>query len=423
MDGRVSYYNVLLYVILGLFTLVYSQQEFANETNAIKRTVTTFTDATTVHLLSFTEQVDLTTEPMYEEWGTPKVMNALPTFEDVDEHLAKSDAVAFLSLFENDVQREVVREQLRSCPLTDLCGFSLNVPMHQGINRVACCLQCSCYFPFCLSDDTCCPDIIPAFYFEDVYRNTSLETQKKKRCTITHAKYDYYFKLYALPMYSTCPRNTDSYLNGKCSDVYTYESSTLADMLPATTMDDGIYRNKYCALCQGVAEDDLQFWSAKLNCLDTVEFSMQSEDEILRQVFKSNTCDITFAVFGTVSLSTCTPTINTCNVTGLWDKYDPVLEFKCHLYYSVYYRKLGYDFQNVFCLQCNGFNVTSTTCLEINKAGGSDSFAFSGLLRLQGLQSLSTLNDKADVSRDSQCISGNQMYDEITVSILWIEGK
>lgn len=184
-------------------------------------------------------------EPEYYELTTLKAMNVIPTFEDVDDYLSRPEAVQFLTRFHSKIHKEMIREQLRSCPFTYLCGFSLNIPAFQQIR--SCCGSCSCDFPSCFDTQTCCPDVIPSSFFDDfnsAYPDALYaEFRNLKRCTLLHAKYDPAFKHYSIHMYATCPEGSDKYLERKCTQLYSYDTvSSMSDMLPVETPVDGIYR-------------------------------------------------------------------------------------------------------------------------------------------------------------------------------------
>lgn len=356
------------------------------------------------------------------EWTTARAVNAIPTFEDMDYYLSQPECIQFLSQFHNEVKRDMIREQLRSCPFTALCGFHLDIPVYDR-SIVPCCQQCTCDYPSCLYQQTCCPDVIPDTFFVDVTPGSEVtappvELQYLKKCTLLHARYNSKFDQYSDFLYSDCPAGVDPTLNEKCTRVYSPETvSSLEDIVPVETPND-IYRNKYCAECRDVPEDEHEFWEPQLNCNHTIDYEiLKTKRGLFDLIFNDNGCDVLFARGLGIPLRICNSIVNVCNVTGLWMEYDPVLERKCHVYTSIYTRHSYYDFQNIFCLQCNGFNVTSTACDDINNSGGTTEYAFSGLLRLESHTSLSeTTGTEPETS--FLCNPNEEIFDTVTVRTL-----
>ena len=75
----------------------------------------------------------------------------------VEELLNRNDTKAFLNGIKNEVQREVITEQLRQCPYSELCTFSFNLSLPAG--NVSACANCSCSNEYS-SIFTMCPDIL-----------------------------------------------------------------------------------------------------------------------------------------------------------------------------------------------------------------------------------------------------------------------
>ena len=65
-----------------------------------------------------------------------------------------------ISNFTNDVQRDIVSNQQRYCPYTDLCTVSSLLSFDKNYFKKPCCNRCSCDRKTCFIYQTCCPEII-----------------------------------------------------------------------------------------------------------------------------------------------------------------------------------------------------------------------------------------------------------------------
>lgn len=375
-----------------------------------------------------------------------RLRRALPLDKaGVDILLQQADTERFLAQFNNS-KREVVETQIRSCPYTDLCGFSFLLKQNDFRQQTSCCKECLCDYPECMANRSCCPDIIPADFFtafestpflnsgsnaNDDLSNSDMwtaGTPKEKidylyeatnnvslQCTLQHAKIiaDIFENQKSCYMYATCPSATDSALKMKCEQTYSFENINGIDDMVPVTVGPNLYRNKHCAECNN-AESDFIPWKVMLTYLDIGKtVAGTNEMSFLQFFFNTNVFDISFAAPDTrYEQPECTTVIDRCNVTGKWSKYDPFLEGKCSLYDniititdSVYYR-----YKNIFCAQCNGEKVGEFIC-EMGQSTEADSYPFSGLLAFSPLKA-----ENQDDNIDSQqCVNPHDIYDHVLV--------
>jgi hypothetical protein len=93
-----------------------------------------------------------------------------------------------------------------------------------------------------------------------------------------------------------------------------------------------------------VARSDWVFWTPELSCSkhDGVQMlTSTSISELIHRVYQNRLCNILFTPPNNVFSQKCdNDVISSCNVTGQWDKYDPLLEAGCAAYTSVYRHEL-----------------------------------------------------------------------------------
>ena len=123
---------------------------------------------------------------------------------------------------------------------------------------------------------------------------------------------------------------------------------TFDSLIPVN--DSGVtYRNRFCALCNNIADwSYLLSWDLEINC-GTI---LQLPDKNLRQTIKEKHCNMNFMPPKSIPVDECKIipyTISECNVTGKWERYDPVIEARCHSFVDPF----NQTYANVFCYLCN----------------------------------------------------------------------
>ncbi|KAH3814955.1 hypothetical protein DPMN_143473 [Dreissena polymorpha] len=129
-------------------------------------------------------------------------------------------------------------------------------------------------------------------------------------------------------------------------------------------------------------ENHLEYLTASMICYHP---PFSEEIDVKRAVFETDNCSIVFVTDPDIPYDlnekSCWTSIDRCNITGRWDKYDSELEDACHKYHSVIrYPMNNLRFQNVFCFLCNGLEVEQFQ----KQCGGLQAkpYSFSGLLKI-----------------------------------------
>ncbi|XP_045197494.2 uncharacterized protein LOC123552138 [Mercenaria mercenaria] len=326
------------------------------------------------------------------------------TPDDVEVYLYRNDTLEFLSTFQPGHQRDVIRNQLKYCPFNRLCGFSFNLPN----SWMTCCQACSCTFPTCVKDKTCCPDILfrHANGFSDTFVTEELpkllEGQKvQKDCIYLYLTKSFLTYKKSAYGYATCPIGTESELHINCTRSYNADVvSELVEAVPVISRETNeLYRNMYCAFCNGLSMYDFERLDAKLMCRVATYFT--TDTDILNAVFVEGKCDIEFSTEH--KLNSCFTSVSGCSVTGTFE------ETVCSTYRSAIYIDEQL-FQNIFCSICNGVLPRSLTC-PLGSMQGARNFAFSGLLKLDKVDAV--LDIRSSNNRDMDKCSEDQLYDKI----------
>lgn len=164
----------------------------------------------------------------------------------------------------------------------------------------------------------------------------------------------------------TCDDNfKDEEIIKKCLDK---DSLDIEVYIPVSSTKGNVYRNYYCAKCNG--ENFSKRWDITTDCVQLYLVS-SLPNNISRLFEMTHDCIITFVPSTWIDQdsSKCEPpavldgqNINGCNLTGSWKQYDPKLESLCltmeHMArYDVLIGGNRTSFKNVFCYMCNT-NVT-----------------------------------------------------------------
>lgn len=334
------------------------------------------------------------------------------TWEYVEDRMNATDTLTFLSLFKSGFQRNLVYQQLRSCPISRLCFF--NLVNDRWPTFSSCCEECSCDFPGCLDVGTCCLDTLMLNLDTEadvsdvrihVPEKTCVPLYLAENEVVNHTDVDGAF------MHATCPPGSDLQLAYNCTREYTSKILFYQDIVPVMNiLNAENFRNKYCAYCNLIPDKILEKANVYLRC--TEELPMSSEHEIIKIALEGNVCDLAFQPSKYMQFHYCNSlTISECNITGEWLSFDPDIVKACATYSApIQITKVYY--KNVFCARCNGIEVDGMACER--KTDITNPFAFSGLLKLE-------TNDytEANVHGDTSC-SENQIHDHIFVSTSFI---
>ena len=176
----------------------------------------------------------------------------------------------------------------------------------------------------------------------------------------------------------------DHYMIGKCLhdwkdpevEALCLKGSSVPDLrmdLPVTNTNTNItYVNSYCAICNGEDPNLLRMWKVFLGCWSWNPFinynpafkdgewgiiSLDSTDP----VFEPCSTELIAPQNALNSITSCTPTINTCkgcNDSLPWPQH---LQSLCQSYSAVVYNVFGQRFRNEHCAACNDEHDTRCT--------------------------------------------------------------
>ena len=107
--------------------------------------------------------------------------------------------------------------------------------------------------------------------------------------------------------------------------------------------------NKFCSKCDGLKnEAHRHYWILSVHCDDDIVFNHEN----LLQVVQEKKCEVSYKPPSTAAPQcdySGDPAISRCNVTGLWEEYDNVIEAACHSFYDTF----NGTYRNYFCYLCN----------------------------------------------------------------------
>ena len=125
---------------------------------------------------------------------------------------------------------------------------------------------------------------------------------------------------------------------------------SVESIVPVCDPSSGVhYRNKYCAVCNGVPVGTILIkWKLKINNDRYLAFP----DKYILTKLQELKGNIFFIAPEYLFVETCSwPSykIATCNETGLWSKYNGTIEEACHAFVDPF----NLTYQNYFCYLCN----------------------------------------------------------------------
>ncbi|KAK3590084.1 hypothetical protein CHS0354_041127 [Potamilus streckersoni] len=306
------------------------------------------------------------------------------TFMDVERILLENRTMTYLNTIKDQSIRRATEIHLYHCPFTHICNFSLGPESKYG--DYPCCKECSCNVD-CTREGECCPNFVADFDELARVDGSELECHYPSLHPPKESmrKYSGYYFI------SDCPFGWDLEERKACrtSDI-TFVMSEKFEFSNVTPVTDNKYRlnyrNKFCALCHGVAQQDLLGWNVSLECGNSFLFGSPLKQRIIDAI-NSKECNIIFQPqeLSRYTQEKCTPLISNCNQSGLWYEYDEVIEKLCH-------SPLGssYDskYKNVFCMICNNITMlkNSPSCSVNPGFGVPEDISFSALLNFRRLE-------------------------------------
>lgn len=272
----------------------------------------------------------MTPAPFYQDYGESFSLYEFLTVDEAEELLHRNETQLFLESFTDENQRKVLSNHLRLCPYTSLCNFSFEI--YLGPNMDSPCGMCFCTND-CNLNSNCCPDIADFSRFEPeqkLMQTECFDMSLKRSGSFANT----------IQTVTSCS-NTDQ-AGSMSHDLCTHDldDTSFENIIPVTDWTKNItYKNRHCAACNSVPEENIVFWQPKLNCGSSAEKShaYTTETELIHYVLESETCDLIFSPpFEDVGITYCAQMIETCNKTGNWSSFDPFLNSACLFYENIY---------------------------------------------------------------------------------------
>ena len=346
----------------------------------------------------------------------------LTTEEYFEEALYNTQVTSYIANLPDGFQSHLVFESLRYCPFTPLCNISLDVSTYFYFHfvhvspdpngRIPCCLECSCE-PECVVKGDCCPDAPSVLASKTVPK---LPEGTRKECIprgIADGGNKLNDRVERIKAIVGCPIGTDNDLSAKCNRDYKLdvENLTMADVVVVSNNASGeIYRNKHCALCNGIRPSSVTLWQPELSCVISA-LNVPLEADILPRLLEGRMyCDLIFATPEHLEsqIESCSTYVSTCNITGLWQEYNETTEKGCASFGTPIESRsevLGkVTFRNSFCALCNGFIPSHYDACYHDSA---EKYLFSKFVWIQG-------RNTAVAAIDERCPVGF-LYDKYKV--------
>ena len=127
-------------------------------------------------------------------------------------------------------------------------------------------------------------------------------------------------------------------------------TAPLQDLITVTDLRTHVhYRNRFCALCNGLDETvPLTTWDIRIAC-DRILFA--SDPNFVLNI-KQRYCNLLFEFPKETATQTCVMppyTISKCNETKLWPIYDEAIDLACDAFLDPF----NLTYKNYFCYVCN----------------------------------------------------------------------
>ena len=259
----------------------------------------------------------------YMAWDMPM------SLKNASELLKHNITQYFLNSIEDENMRLIVTEQLRYCPYTNLCNFSLNLHLHYQFDSV--CEECVCERNDSEYSAPLCANVLDYSLFNDMHYGEDLPSctaMYLKPPSNEHTEYK---------VISGCLDNFEG--NTEHSHLCTSKtvSQTFNDILPVTDITSNLtYLNKHCALCNNVKLNSVVFWEPLLQCNGRVNHNYKTEAELIKFAMETPGCNIEYTLDDYEPVELCDSVIRSCNETGQWLEFNLFTAKACLFYDSLY---------------------------------------------------------------------------------------
>ena len=271
------------------------------------------------------------------------------------------------------------------CGDTRFCdGNSVSTSSNHLTPFRSCCYSCSCSED-CHSYGNCCPQDLNNVtsvqnnkYYRDKTKFTCLTPQLIPNRLTSLMGNSYY-------MINTCPVSfLDAGTRMHCG-VILWRWKSLSELVPVYMTDrHAMYKNIHCATCNSAKH--ILYLDTLVKCERNDVHSvigLAGPEDIFSYLQDSNKplCNIIFKIpkhpkiQQRDSLECVRTDVSSCNSTGSWENYDPVLNRACNSFYSPVQARIPRDrydkvFKNMACYKCNNrdrLNRKSPLCSKMHQ--------------------------------------------------------
>lgn len=175
-------------------------------------------------------------------------------------------------LHTESVKERTIEEFFMYCPHTPTCSSPEPEPYNYNIFR-PCCQRCNCTDGCGVE---CCPDGPSHFLTAEQVWSLHLQRCVKPSYPEKETSNGRY-------MVAACYQNTDTVAQ-RCLRSYNdfdFENESPEYFVPVSVLGDSIpYRNKYCAICNGIGAEDLVLWDTELRCQKKENITIDTFEDI-----------------------------------------------------------------------------------------------------------------------------------------------
>ena len=305
----------------------------------------------------------------------------------------------------NKTVRHQQQTTTTTCPPGYICPAAPRVEF--GVIS-KCCLNCSCGDD-CERDGTCCPDKLVSFPKHGKYHLGGVYD-----CRLTSVKENPKLGQRHRRMISHCNVNyKNHYVISLCEKS---DPDSLEQYVPVfQTQTKEAYKNKFCAWCNFLDNDELQMWTIHLKCQDNAIFIYKNLRTLVPELRHHKKCNIVFEKPSNYNLPPgCEPLISTCNETGKWIQYDYFTEKACSAYSAPYIQN-SKIYRNIFCFLCNMNErpLSFENCSLSMEMGNTKPISISFAVILNFNEAIPELQQEVE---EPESCSGATVYDHYHVS-------
>ncbi|CAG2241137.1 unnamed protein product [Mytilus edulis] len=177
----------------------------------------------------------------------------------------------------------------------------------------------------------------------------------------------YYAVTAIFPMVTSCPYGSNDTEIELCARNPTTVERMKTPHVTSTNIPL-TYLNKHCASCHG--HTTYHQWDLNISCYLFSDYNFLSTYQQVIDEAMEKQCFIMYQI-DTLPVRNCSQNeeihFNKCNMTGMWDIFDPDIQYACESTYKLVYKV----YKNIFCFICNPIRRIYTTDVRTCNSTGS----------------------------------------------------